>query len=337
MGDNWIVDNLSAALDFFSAMMRTLYDILIINPVTLKDGAVWQTVSMIWNGLLGGALSLMIILFFMNIISDLGETIRHGHSSYLIWSIIMLVIASVLIYCAPYLMMLIFWMGKELIDNIVLQNGKNLFDTSWVSVPDEIANATNGLSLSAGIIFWVVTLIAALVVMVSCFTIMLVVYGRLFNIYMHISLSPLAFSCMVSNLTKQHFFAFIRSFVGVVLEGVVIIAACLIFSAFASNYDIHDPTGTGQSQQTAEAEEMTDEEYAHEIIDDININVGNDPIANVAGTVAGTVVDDVVNAEEHEVNAKHIWTYIGQTLFLFILMSSMIKGADEFMHRKFGL
>lgn len=314
MTDNWIVANLKAALNFFNSMMQYLYDILIINPVTYREGAVWQVVDIIYTSLLGISISLCVIFFYIGIMQDSVELIQHRRWEVIIWDLIKFTMMSGLILYGRYLLLLIFSIGKELVDAVVLKNGSNLLETeAWIELPDAIVNATNGLSTTSGIVIWVVTLIGALVIMVACFTIMLTIYGRLFKIYLHISISPPFIACSAGKLTMHWAINFLKSFFVVCIEGVVIVAVCLIFSAFANGFDINNPMETATV-----VEEQPEEPPSPE---DIVIEWGE--------TVEN---GDEIKAE----NAETVWIYLGETLFLFTLLASTIKGTDEILKRWVG-
>lgn len=307
MKSNWVTAFLVSAMKFFTKMMGTMQDVLSINPITYKDGAVWHVVSLISKGLLGCSVSLMVIFMFIGLLTDLGELFKNGHSNTIIWTFILFTIGAGAVYAAPYLMVLIFFIGKEIIDSVML--GGEFNDLKWVELPDAIAKATDGLSLSSGFVFFLATTFAAIVIVVSCFSIMLVVYGRLFRIYMHIAISPLAISMASSPATRPHFLTFIRSFCGVILEGLVIVVVCAIFSAFASNFSVNNPT---EIQAEAEEDEHPD-------------------------MTAGEMVDNVTEGFFDKPDGELIWTWLCEQLFLFLLMAGTIKGADEFVSRKFGL
>ena len=321
MKSNWVVFFLNAAMKFFSRMMGTLYEVLSIDPLTYKNGEVWATVRVIWNGLFGCSISLMVIFFFLGLIADVGEVFKNGHTNIIIWTFILFVLGCGIIYAAPYLMLLIFYIGKELMDSVMIKS--TMFGTSWVTMPDAIANATNGLSLSNGLIFFLATTVAAIIVVVSCFSIMLVVYGRLFRIYMHIALSPLAFSMAVSSATRHHFMTFIRSFVGVILEGVVIIITCLVFSAVANHFDVNDPLGTATAAITQETD------------DDAAADAAADAVTNGMNAAVNGILPDFVG-DDNKADGEMIWTWLCEQLFLFLLMAGVIKTSDEFVSRKFG-
>ncbi|MBQ9460380.1 MAG: hypothetical protein IJU51_00465, partial [Clostridia bacterium] len=59
------------------------------------------------------------------------------------------------------------------------------------------------------------------------------VYGRFFKLYMYTALAPIPLSSFAGEGTSQVGKSFIKSYIGVCLEGAVVILACLIFSAYA--------------------------------------------------------------------------------------------------------
>ena len=324
MTGNWITANLQAAISFFNAMMSNLYDILLINPLTYREGAIWSVVNTIYDALLGSAISLMIVFIYMGLIEDMGDMIKHKNPGPVIWAFVKILFSAGILIYGKYLLVLIFSIGKDLIDKIVLKNGVNVFETSaWVTMPDAIVNATQGMAIGTGIVFWIVTLIAALVIMVVCFTVMLTIYGRLFRIYMHIAIAPIPLACFNSKSTMQHFMAFIRSFAGVILEGLVIIVACLIFSAFASGFDSSNPTGKTPESAT---------EIIEDVKDEFEENGGgglSDAVETVSGKITGT--------EQTAENAEKVWLYLAEMLFLFIMLAGIIKGADDYVKRWIGV
>ena len=63
----------------------------------------------------------------------------------------------------------------------------------------------------------------------------LTVYGRFFKLYMYAALSPVALASFAGENTTHFGKAFLRSYIGVCMEGAVIVLACVIYSAFLSS------------------------------------------------------------------------------------------------------
>ena len=189
----------------------------------------------------------------------------------------------------------------------------NFLDLSWVELPKQVKLATSGLGATKATLFFIVVLIFALVIMVCSFTIIMVVYGRLFNIYLHIAVAPLALACGAAGPFRSTFVSYLKSFVGVCLQGVVIVIVCMVFSAFANNFDFN--TVQTSDQQIVELkEDMTEEELK-----------------------AWWEQWGMDNKELEAKKAEVLWTYLSQMLFLYLIMAGMIKGADNFIHQKLNL
>lgn len=310
---NWILSTLQASIAFFDAWMSQLYDVLMLDPISYQNGAIWATVSKIYDALMGPAVSILTIGFYVALIHDSGEFIKTRHFGSVVWTFILLCITASLLLGGKYILLLIFWCFKEILQAVTGPNGTNFLDLSWVELPKQVKLATSGLGATKATLFFIVVLIFALVIMVCSFTIIMVVYGRLFNIYLHLAVAPLALACGAAGPLRGTFASYLRSFVGVCLQGVVIVIVCMVFSAFANNFDFN--TVQTSDQQIVELkEDMTEEEFR-----------------------AWWEQWGMDNKELEAKKAEVLWTYLSQMLFLYLIMAGMIKGADNFIHQKLNL
>lgn len=310
---NWILSTLQASIAFFDAWMTSLYDVLMLDPISYQNGAIWTTVSKIYDALMGPAVSILIIGFYIALIHDSGEFIKTRHFGSVVWTFILLCITASLLQGGKYILLLIFWCFKEILQAVTGPDGMNFLDLSWVELPKQVKLATSGLGATKATLFFIVVLIFALVIMVCSFTIIMVVYGRLFNIYLHLAVAPLALACGAAGPLRSTFVSYLKSFVGVCLQGVVIVIVCIVFSAFANNFDFN--TVQTSDQQIVELkEDMTEEEFQ-----------------------AWWEQWGMDNKELEAKKAEVLWTYLSQMLFLYLIMAGMIKGADNFIHQKLNL
>ena len=310
---NWILATLQASIVFFDAWMSQLYDVLMLDPISYQNGTIWTTVSKIYDALMGPAVSILIIGFYIALTHDSGEFIKTRHFGSVGWTFILLYITASLLLGGKYILLLIFWCFKEILQAVTGPNGTNFLDLSWVELPKQVKLATSGLGATKATLFFIVVLIFALVIMVCSFTIIMVVYGRLFNIYLHLAVAPLALACGAAGPFRSTFVSYLKSFVGVCLQGVVIVIVCMVFSAFANNFDFN--TVQTSDQQIVELkEDMTEEEFQ-----------------------AWWEQWGMDNKELEAKKAEVLWTYLSQMLFLYLIMAGMIKGADNFIHQKLNL
>ena len=82
----------------------------------------------------------------------------------------------------------------------------------------------------ASIPLWLVTLLGCLLITVLAFLMILTVYARFFKLYLYAALSPVALASFAGEGTSQMGRAFLKSYVGVCLEGAVIVLACIVYS-----------------------------------------------------------------------------------------------------------
>lgn len=112
------------------------------------------------------------------------------------------------------------------------------------TVPQEIVDAVSDLGFFEGIPLWAITFIGGLFITVLSFIMILTVYGRFFKLYLYTAISPIPLSSFAGESTQSTALTFIKSYVGVCLEGAIIVLACVIFTAFSSAPPIIDSSSS---------------------------------------------------------------------------------------------
>ena len=82
---------------------------------------------------------------------------------------------------------------------------------------------------------WLVALLGSLLITILSFVLILTVYGRFFRIYMYTALAPIPLASFAGEGTSQNGKAFLKSYIGVCMEGAIVVLACLIYSSFLSS------------------------------------------------------------------------------------------------------
>ena len=103
------------------------------------------------------------------------------------------------------------------------------------NLPAEIVSAIEDVGFMQSIPLWLVSFLGSLFITVMSFILILTVYGRFFKLYIYTAMSPLPFAAFAGENTAGIGKAFVKSYIGVCLEGAVIVLACLIYSAFLSS------------------------------------------------------------------------------------------------------
>lgn len=104
-----------------------------------------------------------------------------------------------------------------------------------VTLPQEIIDAIEEVGFLQSIPLWLVTFFGSLLITALSFVLIMTVYGRFFRLYMFTALAPLPLASFAGEDTSFMGKAFLKSYIGVCMEGAVVVLACLIFSAFASS------------------------------------------------------------------------------------------------------
>jgi hypothetical protein len=115
-------------------------------------------------------------------------------------------------------------------------------------LPQEIADAINGVGFFESIPLWAVTLIGGLFITVLSFIMIMSVYGRFFKLYMYTALAPVPLAAFAGEPSQSVGVSFVRSYCAACLEGAVIVLACVIFSVFASSPPAVDPNAAAVTQ-----------------------------------------------------------------------------------------
>ena len=99
----------------------------------------------------------------------------------------------------------------------------------------------------ASIPLWLVTILGSLFITVLSFILIMTVYSRFFKLYLYTALAPVPIAAFGSSETVATGKAFLKGYVGVCLEGAVIVLSCLIFSAYMGSGSPAVPSGSAVS------------------------------------------------------------------------------------------
>ena len=134
--------------------------------------------------------------------------------------------------------------GKSLILTI---NDRAGIQITNLSVPDSVKTAIKDLKWNNGLFMAIVALLGALVIMVLSIVVVLTVYGRFFKIFLYTAISPLPISSFAGSPTAQVGKSFIKAYAGVILEGVIIVLACVIYAAYATSTPVIDSSASSST------------------------------------------------------------------------------------------
>lgn len=240
MSDNWVVQNLLRTLNLWNEKLAEVWSLLTTGPENFRDGQVWQVILNIHSALQAIGLALLVLFFVTGILrtcTNFDEVKKPEHALKLF---LRFVIAKAIVTYGLDLMLALYKIFQGVAQTVMDSSG--LGSAAEATLPQEMIAAIESCGFFESIPLWAVTLIGSLVVLILSFIIILTIYGRFFKLYIYTAIAPVPLSTFAGEPTQRIGISFLKSYAGVCLEGVVIVLACVIFSAFASSPPVVDTT-----------------------------------------------------------------------------------------------
>ena len=232
MSDNWVVANIESAFNTWNDKMTEIWSLLTTSPQSFKGGGIWSIITSINGGLQAIGYALLILFFAMSIFKSTASFRDFQRPEYALKHFIRFLAAKVAITYALDIMTTIYTICGGVVDSIAGSLGG--IGGAAVTLPSAVETAIEDAGFWVSIPLWLVTILGSLFITVMSFIMIMSVYGRFFKLYMYTALAPIPLSSFADEGTSQVGKSFIKSYIGVCLEGAVVILACLIFSAYAS-------------------------------------------------------------------------------------------------------
>lgn len=213
--------------------MSEIWTLLTQTPQSFKGGDIWTAVSGIHTAMVGVGYGLLVLFFAMGIFQSAASFRDFQRPEFALRHFIRFILAKVAVGSCMEIMTAIFSVCGGIVATVMSGMGGSV--STAATLPSEIVTAIEGLGLLESIPLWLVSLLGSLFITVMSFILILTVYGRFFRLYFYTALAPLPLASFAGEGTSFAGTAFLKSYVGVCLEGAIIVLACLIFSAFMSS------------------------------------------------------------------------------------------------------
>lgn len=246
MSDNWVVQNLVNALDTWNEKFAEIWTLLTQSPETFKGGAIWQVILNIHGALQAIGYALLVLFFVIGVIKTCGSFADVKKPEHAAKLFIRFALAKGVITYGLELMLKLMMIVQGVISNIMSASG--ITQTSSTTLPQSIIDAVENCGFWESIPLWAVTLIGGLFITVLAFIMILSVYGRFFKIYMYSAIAPVPLATFAGEPTQNVGKTFLKSYCAVLLEGAIIVLACIIFSVFAASPPTVDTSAAAVTQ-----------------------------------------------------------------------------------------
>ena len=246
MSDNWVVQNLQNALDTWNSKLSEIWQLLTTSPQDFKGGSIWNVMVTINGAVQAIGLALLVLFFVVGVVRTCGSFTEVKKPEHAFKLFIRFAIAKGVITYGLELMLALFNIVQGTISTIMTSAG---FGTpNQTTLPSEMITTIEECGFFESIPLWAVTLIGGLFITVLSFIMIMTVYGRFFKLYMYTALAPIPLSTFAGEPSQNVGKSFIKSYCAVLLEGAVIVLACIIFSLFASSPPVVDTNAAAVTQ-----------------------------------------------------------------------------------------
>ena len=246
MSDNWVVQNLENALETWNSKLSEIWQLLTTSPQEFKGGSIWSVMVNINGAVQAIGLALLVLFFVVGVVRTCGSFTDVKKPEHALKLFIRFAIAKGVITYGLELMLALFIIVQGTISTIMTSAG---FGTpNQTTLPAEMVTTIESCGFFESIPLWAVTLIGGLFITVLSFIMIMTVYGRFFKLYMYTALAPIPLSTFAGEPSQNVGKSFIKSYCAVLLEGAVIVLACIIFSLFASTPPVVNPDAAAVTQ-----------------------------------------------------------------------------------------
>jgi len=239
---NWVIENLNDALGTWNEKLVEIWQLVTQSPTEFRGGGIWNVMANIHGALQAIGLALLVLFFVIGVIKTCGSFAEVKKPEHALKLFIRFALAKGVVTYGLELMMALFTIAQGIISTIM--GGGGLGSTSPAVLPEAIIKAVEECSFLASVPLWAVAIIGSLIITLLSFIMILSVYGRFFKIFLYTAIAPVPLASFAGEPSQSIGKAFLKSYAAVCLEGVIIILACVIFSAYASAPPVVDASAS---------------------------------------------------------------------------------------------
>ena len=225
---------LMQGLQYLGDKLDKMWALLTTSPQNFKGGGIWSIITTI-NGVLGAIGTALLVLFFtIGVIKTCGSFAELKKPETAVKVFIRFAIAKFLIDNCLKLMVNFVTIVQGIIAKVAASS--SIGTALEFSIPSTVQSKFEGIGILDGAIpVWAVCFIAHIALIIISIVLLLTVYGRFFRIYMYTAIAPIPLSTLAGQPTEGIAKSFLKSYAGVCMQGVVIVLACIIFTAYAAS------------------------------------------------------------------------------------------------------
>ena len=226
--------------------LSEIWTLITTTPQNFKGGNIWKVIVDINGAVQAIGLALLVLFFVIGMVKTCGSFTDVKKPEHALKLFVRFALAKGVITYGMELMLALFNIVQGTISTIM--NAAGFGTPEQTTLPAEMVTTIEDCGFFESIPLWAVTLIGGLFITVLSFILIMTVYGRFFKLYMYTALAPIPLSTFEGEPTQNVGKSFIKSYCAVLLEGAVIVLACIIFSVFASSPPVVNPDAAAVTQ-----------------------------------------------------------------------------------------
>lgn len=221
---------LDDALAIWKQKYESIFGILVQDPSEFQNGVIWNTVTGIIRVIEATGVSLLITFFFYGIIKstiDYRDLIRNPRL--VLMQFVRFFFAKFFVMNATDVMLSIISVVRHILAQI-----NPATPTMEYSIPNDLRTALETADWGAGMGAFAASLVGTAMIWLLSIILVVVVYGRFFKIFLLSAIAPIPLAGFASEATSLIGRNFLKSYIAECLRGVLMLTACVIFSAFTT-------------------------------------------------------------------------------------------------------
>lgn len=226
-----IIENLENAVSTWNDKLKDIWLLIMQSPEDFKNGRIWKLAVNIHGALQAVGYALLVLFFLVGVVKTCGSFTDLKKPEHAVKLFVRFALAKGVITYGLELMTALFSIVQGIVNKVFITASTGFIFNS--GIPGSIEDAVEDCGFIASIPVWAVTFVGSLFITILSFVMIMSVYGRFFRLYMYTAIAPVPLAAFGGEPTAHIGKSFLKSYAAVCLEGVIIILACVIFSAFS--------------------------------------------------------------------------------------------------------
>ena len=219
---------------FWGTTTKYIWAMLTANLSEWNNGVLWDVVVQINAALKDIAYGLIIVFFGIGLIKETSSFAELRNPGTILKLFIRYIIAKMIVGFSIDFMNTIYKIVGGIVAKIHDTGFTEIYTGRGGGIPQAVTDAIYSIPWYASIVGLIFSIITFIVIVTLTVTVMLTVYSRFFRLYIYTAMAPVMLSPIAGEGTQNIGWQFVKGYISVCLEAVVIGLAMIIYSKLAT-------------------------------------------------------------------------------------------------------